>query len=162
MCSEQVINLHLCNVFQHSAVQLFIYLILFFIVHIHVTCTLQRTRTDMDQMFQVYLVILVSAFSATQVQEALRKQCSSLAHSQASLWSAKLSTQKRSTQKPVILGFDSVMALSPIRAYIMWVCVISLRCFTGGSGTLVTRGSDISAFQSVPAFLHPGPCKGEL
>lgn len=63
----------------------------------------------------------MSVFSATQVQEALMKQCSAHAHSQASLWCAKLSTQKRSTQKPVILGFDSVMGLSLIHAYILCV-----------------------------------------
>lgn len=37
---------------------------------------------------------LISAFSDTEVQEALMKEFSAHAHSQASLQSAKLSTQK--------------------------------------------------------------------
>lgn len=64
-----------------------------------------------------YFNICISCSSDSSAFE----QCSALAHSQDSLWCAKLSTQKRSIQKPVILGFDSVMGLSLIRAYIMCV-----------------------------------------
>lgn len=46
-----------------------------------------------------------------------------------------------------------------------WASSILTSCVcnhTGESGTLLARGSDVSAFQPVPAFLHPGPLQRRI